>query len=128
MSPTRRPNSVPARARAYRHPPGRGGERIRAIGPFPGIKDAFFTFFTLFMQQDFSAIAPLELEQIKIELAKLHLVPGDTLIVRRSDCETITRAEAARIRETVLKAFEGHPFKPAILFADGYELAVIHGQ
>lgn len=82
------------------------------------------------MQKDITDVAASQdIEQIRVQLEKLQLQPGDVLIVRRSDASPrVSRAQAKQIRQAVLKAFEGHPFKPAILFADGYELAVIHGK
>ena len=82
------------------------------------------------MQTDLTAVAASQdIDQIRVQLELLQLQPGDVLIVRRSDAfPPVPREEAKRVRQAVLKAFEGHPFKPAILFADGYELAVVHGK
>lgn len=77
------------------------------------------------MQVDVSTLATQAPETLRLELEKLPLQAGDVLIVRRSDGGPVTRAEAKRTRQAVLKAFEGLPFAPAILFMDGYELAVL---
>lgn len=80
------------------------------------------------MQKDLTAVAASQdIDQIRVQLDKLQLQPGDVLIVRRNDgAPAVSRDEAKLVRQAVLMAFEGYPFQPAILFADGYELAVIH--
>lgn len=65
---------------------------------------------------------------VTLEIGKLEVRPGDVLVMRRADGVQISRADAAKVREVVLRAFEKAGFEPAILFVDGFELAVIRGR
>lgn len=69
-----------------------------------------------------------DVELIRLEIGKLEIQRGDVLVIRRSDGVHSTREEAARVRDSVLRAFEGAGWWPALLFVDGFELAVIRGQ
>lgn len=62
-----------------------------------------------------------------LEIGKLDVCPGDVLVMRRADGVQMSEDAAKRMRETVLRAFDGAGFKPALLFVDGFELAVIRG-
>lgn len=64
---------------------------------------------------------------VTLEIGKLEVRPGDVLAIRRADGVQISRGDAAKVREVVLRAFEKAGFEPAILFVDGFELAVIRG-
>lgn len=65
---------------------------------------------------------------VTLEIGKLEVRPGDVLVMRRADGVQISRGDAAKVREVVLRAFEKAGFEPAILFVDGFELAVIRGR
>lgn len=80
------------------------------------------------MEQDLSAIVERgEVEAVRVAIGKLTVQPGDVLVLRRCDGLLTSRAEAARIREEVLKVFETAGWQPALLFVDGFELAVVRG-
>lgn len=77
-------------------------------------------------QQDLSdTIETGQVELIQLEVGKLDIQPGDVLVIRTSHGMKVSRAEAARVRAMVLECFQEAGFEPAILFVDGYELAVI---
>ena len=80
-------------------------------------------------EKDLSEVAQTkEVELIRLEIGKLEIQRGDVLVIRRSDGLQTTRAEAEQVRKSVLRAFEGAGWWPALLFGDGFELAVIRGR
>lgn len=78
------------------------------------------------MEKDLSsATATGQMDIIRPQIEKLDVHPGDVIVIRSSDGLRVSLREAERVRNMVLEAFRDAGWKPAILFVDGYELAVI---